>query len=294
MPVPMPVPMLTTRTIQTGPGLAFDTSVNGPADGSLVLMLHGFGVSRFLWSDQVEKLGQAGYLAIAPNQRGYAAGARPDPADHASYRVPHLLADALAIVAALGHGDRRFHLAGHDWGGSLAWHLADQYPDRIASLTILSRPHPQAFNRAIDLPDGEQKRRSAHHTRFLDSQAGPDNLADDARWLRTRLKANGVPGEKIEQHLSVVGNPQAMEAALAWYRARGVRHDPTQPTKVPTLYIWGDADDTVGHAAAKGTGNFIAAPYRFEILPNVGHYPSDQAPDRVTALMLEHLALYPA
>ena len=45
-----------------------------------------------------------------------------------------------------------------------------------------------------------------------------------------------------------------MEAALAWYRARGVRHEPVGPTKVPTLYIWGDADDTVGRAAAEGTG----------------------------------------
>jgi pimeloyl-ACP methyl ester carboxylesterase len=85
-----------------------------------------------------------------------------------------------------------------------------------------------------------------------------------------------------------------MEAALAWYRARGVRHDPVGPTQVPTLYIWGHADDTVGRAAAEGTGDFIAAPYRFEILPNVGHYPSDQAAGQVSALMLEHVARYPA
>ena len=84
-----------------------------------------------------------------------------------------------------------------------------------------------------------------------------------------------------------------MEAALAWYRARGVRHDPVGPTKVPTLYIWGDADDTVGAAAAHGTGAYIAAPYRFEILPGGGHYTSDQFPERVTALMLEHLQQHP-
>jgi pimeloyl-ACP methyl ester carboxylesterase len=285
--------MITTRSIRTAPGLEFEISVAGPADGPLVLMLHGFGVSRFLWTAQVEALGAAGYLAAAPNQRGYAAGARPDPADHASYRIGHLLADVLSIAAALGHGDGRFHLAGHDWGGSLAWQIADAHPDRIASLTILSRPHPLAFNRALALPDGEQKRRSAHHTRFLDPAAGPDNLADDAKWLRTRLAANGVPQQKIEQHLSVIGKPEAMEAALAWYRARGVRHDPVGPTQVPTLYIWGDADDTVGRAAAEGTADFIAAPYRFEVLPGVGHYPADQTPERVNALMLEHVIRHP-
>jgi pimeloyl-ACP methyl ester carboxylesterase len=281
--------MITTHTIQTAPGFDFDVSVAGPADGALVLMLHGFGVSRYFWDSQVEVLGQAGYRTAAPNQRGYAKGARPDPADHPAYHIDHLTADVLAIAGALGYPGR-FHLAGHDWGGSLSWQIADQIPERIASLTMLSRPHPQAFNAALALPDGEQKRRSAHHRRFLDPQAGPDNLADNAKWLRTRLLANGVPPAKIEKHLSIIGNPEAMEAALAWYRARGVHHNPVGPTKVPTLFIWGDEDDTVGRAAAEGTGEFIAAPYRFAVLPGVGHYAADQAPDQVSALMLEHLA----
>ncbi|HEY0183003.1 MAG TPA: alpha/beta hydrolase [Rhodopila sp.] len=286
--------MIETQTVRTAPDLLFDVSVAGPVDGPLVLMLHGFGVSRYFWNAQVEALGQAGYRAVAPNQRGYAAGARPDPANHPRYHIDHLIADALAIADALGRPDRRFHLAGHDWGGSLSWHIADQRPERLASLTMLSRPHPQAFNRALALPDGEQKRRSAHHTRFLDPAAGPDNLADDAKWLRTRLAANGVPPDAIERHLSVIGNPEAMEAALAWYRARGVRHQAVGPTRVPTLFIWGDADDTVGRAAAEATVDFIDAPYRFEILPGVGHYAADQRPDKVNALMLEHLADHPA
>ncbi len=286
--------MIDTRNIKTAPGMVFEVSVGGANDTPLVLMLHGFGVSRYFWNAQVEALAHAGYLAAAPNQRGYAAGARPDPADHASYRVDRLIGDALDIVAALGHADRRFHLVGHDWGASLAWQIADQTPERLASLTILSRPHPLAFNRALNLPDGEQARRSQHHTRFLGSEAGPDILADDAKWLRTRLTANGVPPAAIEAHLSVIGNPPAMEAALAWYRARGVRHRPTGPTTVPTLYIWGDADDTVGRAAAEGTGEFIAAPYQFVVLPGVGHYAADQVPGRVNALMLHHLARHPA
>jgi pimeloyl-ACP methyl ester carboxylesterase len=145
----------------------------------------------------------------------------------------------------------------------------------------------------VALPDGEQAKRSGHHTRFLAPNAGPDILADDVKWLRTRLTANGVPPAAIAAHLSVIGNPPAMEAALAWYRARGVRHEPVGPTKVPTLYIWGDADDTVGRVAAKGTGEFIAAPYQFEVLPGVGHYAADQAPERVSALLLGHLARNP-
>src|SRR6266849_1046026 len=93
---------------------------------------------------------------------------------------------------------------------------------------------------------------------------------------------------------SVLGNKAAMEAALAWYRARGAIRSPLGPIKVSTLYIWGDADDTVGRVAAEGTGDFITAPYRFEVLPGVGHFAADQVPDRVSELLLQHVATYPA
>jgi pimeloyl-ACP methyl ester carboxylesterase len=286
--------MIATRRVATAPDMVFDVSIAGSDTAALVLMLHGFGASRFSWNHQIAAAGNAGFFAAAPNQRGYAIDARPDPGVYANYRVDLLIADALGIAAALGHGGRRFHLVGHDWGASLAWQIADQHPERLASLTILSRPHPLSFNRAVALPDGEQAKRSGHHKRFLAPNAGPDILADDVKWLRTRLAANGVPPAAIAAHLSVIGNPPAMEAALAWYRARGVRHEPVGPTKVPTLYIWGDADDTVGRVAAEGTGEFITAPYQFDILPGVGHYAADQMPERVSALLLGHLAKYPA
>jgi pimeloyl-ACP methyl ester carboxylesterase len=118
--------------------------------------------------------------------------------------------------------------------------------------------------------------------------------ADDARWLRERLAANGVPADAIAKHLSVLGDKDAMEAALAWYRARGAIRGPLGPIRVPTLYIWGDADDTVGRTAAEGTVDFVAASYRFEVLPGVGHFAADQVPERVSELLLAHVASHPA
>jgi pimeloyl-ACP methyl ester carboxylesterase len=283
--------MVETRNIETAPGMVFDASVAGLETAPLVLMLHGFCVSRHFWDNQTPALAAAGCYAVAPNQRGYAAGARPDPAEFDNYRIDKLIGDALDIVQAVGHGDRRFHLVGHDWGGSLSWIIADRWPERIASLTMLSRPHPASFARAMKT-DPEQPHRSRHHHELLDPSAGPRLLADNGKWVRDRLARNGVPQAAIDKHLSVIGNPPAMEAALAWYRARGERQ-PIGPTKVPSLFIWGDADDTVGRAAAEWTGEFIAAPYRFEALPGVGHYAADQAPERVNALLLEHLARHP-
>ncbi len=276
------------RKIKTAPGLEFDCSLAGSPNGTPVLLLHGFGVSRHFWDRQVPALADAGYFAIAPNQRGYSPGARPDPRDLAAYHIDLLVADALDIVAATGHGGSRFHLVGHDWGGSLSWIIAARYPERLRSLTMLSRPHPASFLRALALPDGEQKRRSGHHTAFLEPDAVPKLLANNCEWLRSRHMRQGMPEAATDAHMSVLGNEAALEAALAWYRSSGPRQ-PLGVIKVPTLYIWGDADDTVGRVAAEGTSEFIDAPYRFEVLPGVGHYAADQVPDKVNALLLAHL-----
>jgi pimeloyl-ACP methyl ester carboxylesterase len=283
--------MIDVRDIATAPGLVFDASVAGKDDAPLVLLLHGFCVSRHYWNNQLPVLAEAGYFAVAPNQRGYAAGARPDPHDFDNYRIDRLIGDALEIVEAVGHGGRRFHLVGHDWGGSLAWIVADRHPELLASLTMLSRPHPIAFARAMKA-DPEQPHRSRHHHELLDPGAGPRLLAENGKWVRDRLQRNGVPAAAIDRHLSVIGNPAAMEAALAWYRSRGER-PAVGPTTVPTLFIWGEADDTVGRMAAEGTAEFIAADYTFAPLPGGGHYTADQFPERVNALLLEHLARHP-
>ena len=278
--------------ITTGSGLVFDVLVDGGEGAPLVLLLHGFAESLNMWRAQLAALAAAGYRAVAPSQRGYSPGARPDTADPSNYHFDRLLGDAIDLVAACGDAHRRFHLVGHDWGGSIAWGLADRYPERLASLTILSRPHPNAFNRALALPDGDQARRSRHHRSFLEPDAARLLLADGARQLRERWTRSGVPAAAIAEHLTVLGNPAAMDAALAWYRARGAIRAPLGSIRVPALYVWGDADDTVGRAAAEGTRDFVSGPYRFEVLPGIGHFIADQAPDQLSDLLLAHLAKY--
>jgi pimeloyl-ACP methyl ester carboxylesterase len=286
--------MTDLQTIVTEPGLSFDVLASGPADAPLVLLLHGFAESFHTWREQIEALAAAGYRAVAPSQRGYCAGAQPDPRDPSNYEFDKLADDAMEIAARCGAAGKRFHLVGHDWGGSIAWGIADKHPGRLASLTILSRPHPVAFNKALMAPDGEQARRSAHHRWFLEADAVPRLLADDSRWLRERLAANKVPPDAIARHVGHLGNAATMEAALAWYRARGAIRGPLGTIRVPTLYIWGDADDTVGRAAAEGTVAHVSAPYRFEVLPGGGHFVHEQMPERVSALLLAHFKANPA
>jgi pimeloyl-ACP methyl ester carboxylesterase len=282
------------RKIAAGAGLTFDALVDGPADAPLVLMLHGASESFHMWRAQLPALAAAGFHAVAPSQRGYSAGARPPTDDAANYGIDLLMADAMNIAATCGHGARRFHLVGHDFGGSIAWAIAERHPDRLASLTVLSRPHPTAFNRALALPDGEQAHRSRHHKAFLAPDAGAALLADGARALRERWIRAGVPSAAIERHLAVIGDPAAMEGMLAWYRARGAIRAPLGPIHLPTLYVWGDADDSVGRAAAEGTREFVTASFRFVELSGGGHFVAEQAPERVNELLLAHFAAHPA
>ena len=283
--------MAQVQQITTAPGLTFDVLVDGPEQGAPVLLLHGFAESFHHWDHQIAALARSGYRAYAPSQRGYSPSARPDPANTDNYVFDRLVDDPMQIAARLGL--TRFHLVGHDWGGSIAWGIADKYPDRLASLAILSRPHPNAFNRALALPDGEQKHRSRHHRAFLEPEAAAVVLADNAEWLRVRWDAAGVPKAAQEKHLAVLGNPAAMEAALAWYRARGAIRSPLGVIRVPTLYVWGDADDTVGRPAAEWTREYVSGPYEFAVLPGGSHFTADQMPEQVNALMLRHVARNP-
>jgi pimeloyl-ACP methyl ester carboxylesterase len=86
-----------------------------------------------------------------------------------------------------------------------------------------------------------------------------------------------------------LGTPQAMEAALAWYRTEGLRTDLGR-IAVPTLYVWGDEDHSVTAMAAEGTAAFVSGPYRFVSLPGVGHFSTDEVPARINELLLEHIA----
>ena len=144
--------------------------------------------------------------------------------------------------------------------------------------------------------DDKQAQRSRHHKLFQNADAARALLAEDAARLRGMFADQGVGSVDQDAYLSVLGEFAALDAAINWYRAP-VQSGASQPLAahetpdvgVPTLYIWGDADATVGRVAAEGTAAHVAGPYRFEVLPGVGHFVTDQAGARVTEILLEFL-----
>jgi pimeloyl-ACP methyl ester carboxylesterase len=115
-------------------GIELDTIVAGPADGPLVVLLHGFPESSRGWRRQVGPLAAAGLRVAAPDQRGY--GLSDKPRGVAAYAIGPLADDVLGLADAFGR--ERFAVVGHDWGAAVAWHLAARDPGRVERAAVLN------------------------------------------------------------------------------------------------------------------------------------------------------------
>ncbi|MCC7536536.1 MAG: alpha/beta hydrolase [Deltaproteobacteria bacterium] len=272
-------------------GLVFDARAAGPEDGELVLLLHGFPETSFEWRDQLGALGDAGYRAVAPDQRGYSPRARPTDDD--AYEISLLVDDVLAIADALGGA--RFHVVGHDWGAAVAWGVAKLGEDRVRSLSAFSVPHPDAFRQVLADPTSCQNEASSYFDMFVMPDYADVLLRGDAFGLR--FVYAGLPDEAVDEYLSVLGTREALSAALAWYRAnvadRMLRGGELGNITVPTLFVWSDGDTALCRDGADLTADFVQGPYRFEVIEGVSHWIPELAPDESTALLLEHLAAAP-
>lgn len=267
--------------------LVFDAYADGPVDGELLLLLHGFPESAAEWWHVLPQLADAGYRAVAPNQRGYARGARPVGVD--AYHVTQLTDDVLGMAEALG--THEFHLVGHDWGALVAWHVAAHHPDRIRTLTIVSVPHPRSFADAR-ASDPDQQRRSGYIATFREPDAPEQRFLDnDAALLRLAVAEAGP--EIAAEHVGVLTDPGAMTAALNYYRAWDDALDQLGPVSTPTLFVWSTDDVALGRVAAEATKDRMTGRYRFEVLEGRSHWIPEVAPDDLVRMTLEHLASVP-
>jgi pimeloyl-ACP methyl ester carboxylesterase len=268
-----------------------------------VLLLHGFPQTSRCWAAQLDALAAAGHRAVAIDQRGYSPGARPE--DPAAYAMGHLVDDVLGIVDALDTD--QVDLVGHDLGGAVAWTVAGHHPGRVRTLTIASSPHPLAFvrayqERAAAAGEGgeggttsDQNQRSGYIRAFREAPRGQierELLADGAARLRQAYA--GLPEASIAAHVEDMSAPGVLAAAIDWYRAMSAKASAAvPPCPVPTLYVWSDADPSIGRAAAEATEHHVTGPYDFVVLEGVSHWIPEQAAPTFTRLLLTHLAATP-
>lgn len=271
---------------------SFDARAAGPVMGEAVLLLHGFPETSLEWTEQLKSLGKAGFRAIAPDQRGYSPKARPS--DIPAYATANLVADVLAMADELGI--EQFHLVGHDWGAAVAWATAAKHPDRILSLTPISVPHPDAFQAELQDKSSCQYEASSYFDLFVQPNFEDTLLGFNAAGLRNLYE--GLPSERIEAYVAVLGNKAALDSGLNWYRAnikdRQTVDPPTGVIKVPTAFIWSDQDKAICREGAENTKNFVDAHYRFHELKGVNHWVPELAPDQVSKILIEHIKAHGA
>lgn len=273
--------------------LVFDVIDDGPADGPVVVLLHGFPQSNSSWERIISLLTAQGYRCLAPNQRGYSPGARP--LRRRDYRATELVKDTLALIDA--SGAERVHLVGHDWGAAVAWSVAGYAPERLASLSALSVPHPMAFLRSLFtsrqglaswymyvnqlpwLPERLMLGRDGHGKAITDS-----------------LIRSGLAPAAAERDARAMTEAGALTAALNWYRAMPLSRSglgAAEKITVPTLYVWSDRDVALTAKPARDTANYVSGPYRFETLRGASHWLPEELPDQIADMLSQWFTAHP-
>ncbi len=270
--------------------LTFDVRTAGPEDGEVAILLHGFPQTSYEWRHQIRALAEAGFRVVAPDQRGYSAGARPT--DTADYALPLLVEDVLGLADAVGA--ERFHIVGHDWGAIVAWAVAVAAADRVITANPVSVPHPDAFARVLSDPESCQVAASSYFDVFVQPDSEDGFLANDEALLRGLYA--GMGEDAVAEYLRVLGSKPALGAALDWYRAnigdRNLQRPATGAVTVPTMFTWSDGDTALCIDGAVLTAEYVDGPYRFEVLEGIDHWIPEMAAEKMSALLVEHLTEY--
>lgn len=266
--------------------LVYDARARGPEDGGPVLLLHGFPQTSRSFDAVAERLADSGCRTIAPDQRGYSPGARPDGVD--AYGMRPIVADTVGMLDALGLA--AVDVVGHDWGANVGWMLASWHPERVRTLTAVSVPHPLAFGWAFK-NDLEQQQQSSYIALFrTPGKAEEILLADGGRRLRRIMDGGEIADDALDEYIDHLSQPGALTAALNWYRAMtGEGLAELGPVTVPTTYVWSTGDVAVGRAAAERCARHVEADYRFVELEGVSHWIPEQAPDDLADAVLTRL-----
>ena len=283
-------------------GVELDVAVAGDPAHPAVLLLHGFPESHRTWRHQIPALAAAGYFVLAPDQRGFARSSKPEGVEN--YTADKPVADAIALADHFGVG--RFTLAGHDWGGAIAWMAALTRPDRVARLVILNAPHPFVFQRSL-FDDPAQRAASQYITRFRDTRLDQGLVgAGLERFLGSTFAQHvtrAIAGADKAAYLDEWGQPGAMTAMLNWYRASQIvvpaadetperpafLSAPFPPVTQPTLVIWGMQDKALLPVQLDGLAPFVPD-LTIVRVPDAGHFVTWERPEAVNAAMLEWLA----
>jgi pimeloyl-ACP methyl ester carboxylesterase len=256
--------------------------------GHAVLLLHGFPDSRYLWRYQMPALVAAGFRVVAPDLRGY--GDAPRPTELRPYRRPYIAADILGLLEALDV--KRPHIVGHDWGAAMTWQLAGSYPERFGRVVVLSVGAPSSPGWETI----EQREKSWYFDFFIKPGIAEEGLQAD-NWKLFREWSRGQGDH--ERHLRDLARPEALTAALNWYRAafsplsKDEASLPRLPSwdriRNPVLGVWSDQDPFLLEPQMVLSATVMEAPWRYEKISGAGHWMMLDKPEELNRLLIDFL-----
>lgn len=271
-------------------GLTLDVVDEGPLDGIPVVLLHGFPERATSWAAVAPLLHSAGLRTLAVDQRGHAPRARPR--GRRAHAVQEFAHDALAVATAVTRdaGGGKVHLVGHDWGAATAWVAATLAPEKVASLTALSVPHPEAFMRSWFT--SRQGLKSWYMYAFNIPRL-PERLARDQGGFMDRLLGGsfGMTPEEVARFRREVVEDGALPGGLGWYRGIPFmdRSLLGRRVTVPTTLVWSDGDAAICRAPVDATERYVQAPYELVVLRGVTHWIPTQAPEAAAEAIIERV-----
>jgi pimeloyl-ACP methyl ester carboxylesterase len=298
---------LITQTTRSLPhGIDLSCRACGPADGRLLVFLHGFPEAAFVWDEMMRHFAQpahGGYRCVAPNLRGYERSSAP--AEVSAYRAKHLVQDVAALITeeCNAFGQPLSALVAHDWGGAVAWSVAALHPGLLQRLVIINSPHPATFLR--ELKHSAQQQAASAYMNFLARPDAPALLAADdfARlWpFFENMGATDGPHAWLtpavrDQYRAVWA--QGLAGPCHYYAASPLRpatsDDPGATAvdlpdalcrvTVPTQVIWAQDDTALPPALTDGLAHWVPN-LRLDRVDNATHWVVHEQPSVIMALI---------
>jgi len=270
----------------------------GPVDAPRVVLLHGFPDFAYSWRDVIPLLADD-FRVIAPDMRGYAGSGMPE----GGYDMDTLAGDIVALFDAAAAEDglddaqaaAPVHLVGHDWGAGVGWWVALTAPERLASYTAISVPHPATFAEYVRTKP-EQQRRSGYML-LLSRKVAPRLFASMGDRRRARLyrgeltRAEGFTDEDLEWYKAAFATTEMARGPLLYYRTmmqgrkdQQAAMEALEPVAVPVLMVTGKRDKYLMWEMAEDSGAHVdPGPFEVEVFEDAGHFLQWEDPEGLSA-----------
>lgn len=256
--------------------------------GPLVIMIHGFPDFWYSWRHQMEAL-EGEYHVVAIDQRGFNLSDKP--AGDENYDMRLLMADVAAVIRHFGQ--EKAIIVGHDWGGSVSWQFAFNYPQMVDKLVILNLPHPVGMLRELTI-NPQQRANSAYAQRFQ-SGAPSDPDIFFGRPMTAEALAGWVTDPVAKARYVDAFRQSDFSAMLAYYKRNYPRlpaaadvappPPPVPRLQIPVLIFHGLADTALHSNGLNNTWDWIDADTTIVTVPGAGHFVQQDGAELVSSTL---------